>query len=46
MARKRRTHRRSAKGRVVCKRIKKVGMRKVRIMANGKWRFVKGKCRA
>jgi len=36
------------KARTVCKRMKKKGggftTRKVRILASGKWRFVKGKC--
>ena len=37
-----------AKARTVCKRMKKKGggytYRKVRILASGKWRFVKGAC--
>jgi hypothetical protein len=37
-----------AKARTVCKKIKKKGggytYRKVRILASGKWRFVKGSC--
>ena len=37
-----------AKARTVCKRMKKKGggytYRKVRILASGKWRFVKGSC--
>lgn len=42
MARARKTRRKATKA--VCKKVGK-HYRKVKILASGKWRFVKGKCR-
>jgi predicted RNA binding protein YcfA (HicA-like mRNA interferase family) len=33
------------KARIMCKKFKKIGWRKVRVLKNGRYRFVKGKCR-